>query len=148
MHTNVSSPILKARRKQRRLTKRRIFMYLVISPCLLLLGFVLFLGEGLLNAQLPTAMRGRTNHGHFPFELVFWPPNSWPPNSSHAGTIYPHRPHSIVVPSFKTLDLLDFPMIKPIPARSLTALLPVTSQSISNLEAIILTFLRSPGQLH
>jgi hypothetical protein len=144
MHSTISSPTLCTRKKPIRLTKRRIIMYLVISPCLLLLAFLLFAGECLRNARLlPVVTPQPADFGDVPFE-----PALWPTNSTHAETIYTHRPHNFFVPSFKAFDLLGLPMAEPIPAQSLTALLPITSQSISNLEAVISALLRSPGQLH
>lgn len=141
MNSTMSSPLLKARKNRRRLTKRRIFVYFVISLCLMLLSFLFFVENRFRTAQLSMTVQGPAAYpGDVLLEPAFWPTN--PP---YAGA---HRPHNSLAPSFKTLDLVGLATVDPIPAQSLTALLPVTSQSISNLEAVISSLLRSPGKLH
>ena len=147
MHCNISSPILKARKKQGQVrhAKRKFFVFLVILPCLLLLAILRFLGSGgrLQNSQLPTAVQTQTSPGHDLSEPAFWPANLL-----HAGTIYTHSPHNSVIHSSKPLDLVNLRIAEPIQTRSLTALLPVTAQSIPNLEVIISSLIRTSGQLH
>jgi hypothetical protein len=147
MNSNISSPILKARKKQGqvRLAKRRFFVFLVISPCLLLWAIFRFLRGYSQSVQPLAVVQVTTYPGDEPFEL---PLTLRPPNLPHAGTIYTHSPHSTIVHPPEPLDLLHLQMAEPIEARSLTALLPVTLWSISNLELIISSLIRTSGKLH
>lgn len=143
MHSNVSSPILKARKYQGRFTNRRILVCLMIFSCLLLLFILPYFGERLRLGNHLSTVEQPENLDHTLYELSFWPTN--PP---HPGIINAHRPHASILHSSKALDLLGLPKAEPIQARSLTALLPVNSRSISNLQAIVSSLLKSPGQLH
>lgn len=127
---NLSSPLLKARKRQGLVTKRKLQFFLLVSPFILLLAFFCFVRGLLRNDPGPPVVTEGSSGA-----------SDWPSGSPDPLT------HNLVGPSSQTLAL-NLRTIESIQIRSLTALLPVTRQSLSHSELIISSFLQSPAQLH